>query len=436
MGRQRTTGGEMTKASKRVVRLKVPPRTRVEADSAADVFRNAVGHFKDVVHPTAVTIFTPFKKRVPLLSLRLPEATAKFIARYEPLAASEGLFPHQASLLKQYAAGKGPHFILTSATGSGKSLCFWAWVIDHLLKDPKATAILCFPTQALMWGQAKRLERLSDAGSLAHPLKSKVAFGGSISLGKKSVGWTVWKGVGHGFTTDAPMTAHSGSAEFAGARIRIATLDKVHFSLLQQDPEFTGNLACLVIDEAHAYDGMFGANVHFFLKRLTVARELLGKKLPDTFLASATLSDAVRFGSALLALAQPKHLVHVGDETAQKIEAVALVEAARQLAAPPKGGLLRAILLLDNESGDVELTKFLGDATNLGGKLNAIYFTESKFRGKQLALRLRADKKHAGRHPETYDGDLPPEQRRVVEERLNAPSSHGMTVVATYPFTA
>jgi len=144
----------MTKVSNRVTRSK--HTSRIGAASAADAFCNAVAHFKDAVHPTALTIFTPFERRVSLASLRLPEAIGGLVARYEPRAISEGLFPHQAELLKQYRAGKGPHFILTSARGSGKSLCFWTWVFDHLLKDPKATAILCFPTQALMWGQTRQ----------------------------------------------------------------------------------------------------------------------------------------------------------------------------------------------------------------------------------------------------------------------------------------
>lgn len=425
----------MAKAVKRAVKLPTPKkRPPARAASAADVFRNAVNHFPDAVHPTAVTIFTPFKKRTSLASVRLPKATADFVARYEPRAAADGLFPHQAELLKLYLAGKGPHFILTSATGSGKSLCFWTWVFDHLLKNPKSTAILCFPTQALMWGQAKRLERISEAASLSHPLKSQVAFGGSISHGKKSIGWSVWKGRGHDYTIDNKMVAHEGSPAFASARIRIATLDKAHFSLLEQARDFTENLSCVVIDEAHVYDGMFGANVHFFLKRLGMARELLGKDLPGMFLASATLSEPITFGAALLSLDNPKKrkkLVHVGDEAMQQITAVSLDEAAAQLRKPPKGGLLRTVLFLDNERGDVDVTKFLGDAGNVGPTLNLIYFTDSKFHGKHLALRLRGDKKHVGRQPETYDGDLPPDDRRMVENRLNDPKNKGMTVIAT-----
>lgn len=422
----------MTTATRKSVRPKsIRQATGSGAHSVAEVLKNAVGYFKGAVYPRAVTIFTPFNTRVPLSSVRLRDTTAKFVARYEPSALSEGLFPHQSEMLKQYLAGKGPHFILTSATGSGKSLCFWTWVFDQLLKDPNATAILCFPTQALMWGQAKRLERISDSVSLARPLSSKVAFGGLIGLGRRKIGWTVWKGHGHGYTLDKKMVAHEASPSFADARIRIATLDKAHFSLIGQAHAFTRNLRCIVIDEAHTYDGMFGANVHFFLKRLGMARELLGLEFPNVFLASATLSDPIRYGSALLALDGGKKLVHVGDQAKQQIKVVSVEDAKKGLAKPPKGGLLRTILLLDNEQHKVDLPKFLADASSLGTELNAIYFTESKFHGRQLALRLRGDNKHAGRRAEIYDGDLPPEERRIVEDRLNAPTTTGMTIIAT-----
>ena len=45
----------------------------------------------------------------------------------------------------------------------------------------------------------------------------------------------------------------------------------------------------MILDEAHIYDGVFGANVHYFLKRTYLAREILGKDRPGLFLASATL---------------------------------------------------------------------------------------------------------------------------------------------------
>ena len=47
---------------------------------------------------------------------------------------------------------------------------------------------------------------------------------------------------------------HQETHAFKKARVRIATLDKAHYSLLG-DYEFTKKLSCIVIDEAHRYDG-------------------------------------------------------------------------------------------------------------------------------------------------------------------------------------
>jgi ATP-dependent helicase YprA (DUF1998 family) len=148
-------------------------------ETIAEAASNAASHYKAVLNPKAISIFTPFPTREPLSSIGLSPAVLEFVRRYEPLAATEGLYSHQATLLKAYRSGKGSNFILTSATGSGKSLCFWSWVIDHVIKQPSATAVLCFPTQALMWGQADRLARISDKGSLT-PAGASLAFGGEV----------------------------------------------------------------------------------------------------------------------------------------------------------------------------------------------------------------------------------------------------------------
>jgi ATP-dependent helicase YprA (DUF1998 family) len=125
-----------------------------------------------------------------------------------------------------------------------------------------------------MWSQAARLTKLSNKKSLA--VYGNVAYGGDISLGRERIGWTVWKAEGRHWTVDGAMRAHTSSDSFKQARIRIATLDKAHYSLLE-DAGFTRELSCIVVDEAHSYDGMFGANVHFFLKRVFVAREVCSR---------------------------------------------------------------------------------------------------------------------------------------------------------------
>ena len=97
-------------------------------------------------------------------------------------------------------------------------------------------------------------------------------------MGDQTIGWTIWHGKGSGFTHDPVMASHGRSEAFSSARIRIATLDVAHWSLFRsyQNKQFASRLRCLVLDEAHSYDGVFGANVHYFLNRLYLASEILG----------------------------------------------------------------------------------------------------------------------------------------------------------------
>ena len=110
----------------------------------AETASRATSYYKAVLNPKAISIFSPFATREPLSTINFLQAVLDFIRRYEPAAAKEGLYSHQATLLKNYSAGAGPNFILTSAIGSGKILCFWAWVIDQLIKHRTATAVLAF----------------------------------------------------------------------------------------------------------------------------------------------------------------------------------------------------------------------------------------------------------------------------------------------------
>jgi superfamily II DNA/RNA helicase len=130
------------------------------------VASNALKHFAGAIYQFAIKIKTPFPERISLNSCGMSKSMAQLIADYEPKAESSGLFPNQASFFRAYSENRDRNFIMTTATGSGKSLCFLAWVFDQLLRDESATALLCFPTQALMWSQAGRLADLSEKEAL------------------------------------------------------------------------------------------------------------------------------------------------------------------------------------------------------------------------------------------------------------------------------
>ncbi|MCJ7796682.1 MAG: DEAD/DEAH box helicase, partial [Thermoleophilia bacterium] len=69
------------------------------------------------------------------------------------------LWTHQRSSWD--AARRGEHFIVTTGTASGKSLCFNLPVIDHLVRNESARALYLYPTKALAQDQMRRLRSLA-----------------------------------------------------------------------------------------------------------------------------------------------------------------------------------------------------------------------------------------------------------------------------------
>jgi ATP-dependent helicase YprA (DUF1998 family) len=402
------------------------------------VASNALKHFAGAMYPFAVKIKTPFPERVSLDSCGISKPMALLIADYEPKAQSNGLFPNQASFFRAYSEDRDRNFIMTTSTGSGKSLCFLAWVFDQLLRDEDATALLCFPTQALMWSQAGRLADLSDKGSLLCRDIKDLAYSGIIRVASGQIPWTIWQGTGYGENPNEAMKEHEKSAEFENARIRVATLDKAHFSLISQHKDFLKNMACIVLDEAHMYDGVFGANVHYFLKRVFLSMDILEKPRPKVFLASATLSSAETFAKTLISADDGQDVVHIGETSKQQVELIKAKDVPEVLKKPDSDGLLKVVMLIDGQmkitgiSGrkrSAKIESFLEDKSSLGPHINAIYFTQSKFGGKRLADRLA--RKSNGHTAVVYDADLPPKERRMVEKRMNDQDTHGTLIIGT-----
>ncbi len=67
-------------------------------------------------------------------------------------------YAHQAEAID--GARRGHHLIVTTATASGKSLCYNAPVLETLLLDRAARALYLFPTKALAQDQRGKIEAL------------------------------------------------------------------------------------------------------------------------------------------------------------------------------------------------------------------------------------------------------------------------------------
>jgi ATP-dependent helicase YprA (DUF1998 family) len=100
-----------------------------------------------------------------------PETASVFRVEGQPIT----LHRHQAQAVAKAAAGQS--FVVTTGTGSGKSLCFFVPIIDAAIRArtsgeaPRTRAIVIYPMNALANSQLKELEKFIDQSGLPDRLR-------------------------------------------------------------------------------------------------------------------------------------------------------------------------------------------------------------------------------------------------------------------------
>mmetsp|Transcript_34013 Transcript_34013/g.82469 ORF Transcript_34013/g.82469 Transcript_34013/m.82469 type:complete len:1203 (+) Transcript_34013:185-3793(+) len=134
--------------------------------------------------------------------------------------------------------------LVCTGTGSGKSICFLVPVLQAAIEGHRS--MLLFPTKALAQDQIVKLQ----AWLVEHNLDDKI----NVAT----------------LDGDTPHSQRADVADFA--HIILTNPDTLHASILPQwkhlyKPVFE-SLKYVVIDEAHMYEGVFGAHVAMILARL------------------------------------------------------------------------------------------------------------------------------------------------------------------------
>jgi DEAD/DEAH box helicase domain-containing protein len=180
------------------------------------------------------------------------------------------LWSHQAEAL--HAAWSGPT-IVTTGTASGKSLCFQLPTLDVLSRDARARALYLYPAKALAQDQARSLH----------------------ALGVKRARPAIYDG-------DTPREQRS--AIRRQANLILTNPDMLHLGILPNHAawgNFFGNLAIVVVDEAHVYRGVFGSHVANVLRRLRRICDAYGSA-PRFVLTSATIANPGELAERLTGL--------------------------------------------------------------------------------------------------------------------------------------
>ena len=174
----------------------------------------------------------------------------------------ESLWTHQATTAN--LAREGVHCVVATGTASGKSLGYLLPVLTELSATPAATALYLSPTKAL------GADQLDTARAMASASLSSL-----ISL----------------YDGDTPQDARRAIRDHA--RWVFTNPDMLHVSVLGNHVRWTRmlrNLRFIVVDECHAYRGVFGANVSQILRRLLRLSREYGAS-PTVIFASATTND-------------------------------------------------------------------------------------------------------------------------------------------------
>jgi DEAD/DEAH box helicase domain-containing protein len=197
-------------------------------------------------------------------------AYADFPASLDPRIAdalrSRGIqkpYVHQARAIEAAIAGKD--FVVVTPTASGKTLCYNVPVLDAILKDDAARALYLFPTKALSSDQVAELYSLIEK------------MGADIKA----------------YTYDGDTPAAARTAVRQAGHVVVTNPDMLHQGILPHHAKWVKlfeNLKYVVIDEIHAYTGVFGSNLANVIRRLLRICAFYGAS-PTFICCSATIQN-------------------------------------------------------------------------------------------------------------------------------------------------
>src|SRR5882724_4854738 len=172
------------------------------------------------------------------------------------------LYSHQARAFETVA--KGENLVVVTPTASGKTLCYNLPVLQALVQQPESRVLYLFPTKALAQDQLAELTELSK------------------SLPDMRM-----------YTYDGDTPQDARRSVRARANLVLTNPDMLHSGILPHHTKWVNlfqNLRYVVIDELHAYRGVFGSHLANVLRRLKRICRHYGSS-PQFIMASATIAN-------------------------------------------------------------------------------------------------------------------------------------------------
>src|ERR1700730_5084928 len=182
------------------------------------------------------------------------------------------LYSHQAAAAETVHAGK--NVVVVTPTASGKTLCYNLPVVNTILENSDSRALYLFPTKALAQDQ------LAELYDLNQRLENRL-------------GVCTYDG-------DTPSDARKSIRE--KSHVVLTNPDMLHTGILPHHTRWTRlfeNLRYIVIDELHAYRGVFGSHLCNVLRRLRRIAHFYCRD-PQFICCSATIANPQELASRVL----------------------------------------------------------------------------------------------------------------------------------------
>ena len=179
---------------------------------------------------------------------------------------------HQCQAIEAALAHRD--FVVVTPTASGKTLCYNVPVLDAIMKDEASRALYLFPTKALSSDQVAELYgMIQDIGA---DIKA--------------------------YTYDGDTPASARSAIRQAGHVVVTNPDMLHQGILPNHTKWVKlfeNLQYVVIDEIHAYRGVFGSNLANVIRRLKRICAFYGAH-PTFICCSATIRNPKELAETMI----------------------------------------------------------------------------------------------------------------------------------------
>ncbi|MCK4375775.1 MAG: DEAD/DEAH box helicase, partial [Candidatus Brocadiae bacterium] len=152
------------------------------------------------------------------------------------------IYSHQADAIRKVR--EGDSVVIVTGTASGKTLCYNVPVVEALIEDSLATMLFIYPTKALAQDQLRGL------GKFLKPEEDVQFLAGT-------------------YDGDTPQNLRRKLRD--GGNLILTNPDMLHQGILPQHARwnrFFTHLKYVVVDEVHAYRGVFGSHLANVLRRM------------------------------------------------------------------------------------------------------------------------------------------------------------------------